>query len=325
MTGGEEGREQTSLESATPPHLLASWRHRAWAFLRRVIGKAEEDGIFFMGGAIAFNVLVAIVPLVLFTVGISSFVLTARFPDPERVVVEFLQQMIPAIGGDLDLSGEVSRQVESLIEQGTGFTVVGAALLVWFSTRLVGTLRTALKEIFDLASDRGIVAGKIFDIQVVLVGGLLFLANILLSAGVRAARDFGLDFLGVRGETLSLLQQGSAHLLAFVSIWVLFLGIYRYLPARRVPWKAAIIAATFMALLHEVLLWGFGWYVTQLANYRTTYGNLITLAVLFFWIYYEALVFILSGEVAQVWTMRRARRVQIQDIHGTVGQGAQDG
>ena len=45
-------------------------------------------------------------------------------------------------------------------------------------------------------------------------------------------------------------------------------------------------------------------------------GNLVTLAVLFFWIYYEALGFILGGEVAQVWTMRRARRVQIRDVHG---------
>ena len=61
---------------------------------------------------------------------------------------------------------------------------------------------------------------------------------------------------------------------------------------------------------------GFGWYVTQVANYRTVYGNLISLAVLFFWIYYEALAFILGGEVAQVWTMRRARKVQFREVHG---------
>ena len=74
------------------------------------------------------------------------------------------------------------------------------------------------------------------------------------------------------------------------------------------------MAATYTALLHELLKAGFGWYVTEVANYRTTYGNLITLAVLFFWIYYEAIGFILGGEVAQVWTMRRARRVQLRSV-----------
>jgi hypothetical protein len=34
------------------------------------------------------------------------------------------------------------------------------------------------------------------------------------------------------------------------------------------------------------------------------------LAVFYFWIYYEAQVFILGGEFAQVWTMRRALRVR---------------
>ena len=61
---------------------------------------------------------------------------------------------------------------------------------------------------------------------------------------------------------------------------------------------------------------GFGWYVTSVADYRSAYGNLTTLVVLFFWIYYASVVFILSGEIAQVYTMRKARKVQIQTALG---------
>lgn len=298
------------------PHLQAPRRMRAWTFVKRVLQKADEDGIFFMGGAISFNVLVAIIPLLLFTVGVAGIVLQARFVDPASVVVDFLQQALPAFSEDLDVIEQVRREVGEILEQGTNLTLLGAALLVWLSTRLVGTLRTALREIFDVGQSRNLVAGKVFDIQMVLVGGVLFLANMWLTAGVRAARDYGVDLVGLEGTAVSLLQRWSAHGLAFVSIWVLFLGIYRYLPARRIPWKAAVIAATFAALIHEVLKGGFGWYVTQVANYRSTYGNLLSLAVLYFWIYYSALGFILGGEVAQVWTMRRARKVQILEVHG---------
>jgi membrane protein len=189
--------------------------------------------------------------------------------------------------------------------------MVGAVLLVWFSTRLVGTLRTALREIFDIGEDRGIVGGKIFDVKVVVVGGLLFILNIGITAVVTAARDYGIDILGLEGQAVHHFQRAVASLVAFTSIWILFVGIYRFLPARSVPWRTAVFAATFSAVLHEVLKFAFGWYATDVANYGTAYGNLVTVALLLLWIYYEALVFILGGEIAQVFAMRRVRRVMM--------------
>jgi uncharacterized BrkB/YihY/UPF0761 family membrane protein len=59
-----------------------------------------------------------------------------------------------------------------------------------------------------------------------------------------------------------------------------------------------------------VLKLGFSWYVTSVADYSTTYGNLATLAVLFFWVYYTSIAFILAGEIGQVSTMRRAWKVR---------------
>ena len=98
---------------------------------------------------------------------------------------------------------------------------------------------------------------------------------------------------------------------AFASIWTLLVLAYRFLPARPIRWRTAAIAATFTAVAHESLKFGFSWYATEVANYGSTLGNLATVAVLFFWIYYESLVFILGGEVAQVYTMREASRVGI--------------
>jgi membrane protein len=274
------------------------------------VDKADEDHIFFMAGAISFNLVVAFVPLLLFAVGVSGIVLSARFGDPSTAVLDMLQRALPAIRGEIDLVDTVRDQIGSILDQRRGFTLVGALLLVWFSTRLVGTLRTVLQEVFDIAQDRGLVRGKLFDIQMVLAGGALFLVNLGVTTAVQLAEQTGARALGLEGDVLGLIQGVVTRGLAFVSIWVLFLVIYRYLPARRLPWRPALIAASFTAVLHELLKGGFAWYVTGVANYRTTYGNLISLAVLFFWIYYESIGFILGGEVAQVWTMRRARRLR---------------
>lgn len=300
--------------SSRRPTRLGSLVIRAGEFARRVLQKADEDLIFFMAGAISFNLLVAFVPLLLLAVGVTGMVVSARVGDPALMVVDLLQRSLPATQGDIDLADAVRIQITAILDQRRGFTLLGAGLLVWFSTRLVGTLRTALREIFDMPLGRSLWRGKLFDIQVVLVGGVLLLVNVGVTAVVQAAEAYGVNLLALDGDTLSTLESVLAQTLAFGSIWVLFLGIYRYLPVRPIPWTTAIVAATFTAVLHELLKGGFGWYVTNVANYRTTYGNLLTVAVLFFWIYYEAIGFILGGEVAQVWTMRRARGSQYRSV-----------
>jgi membrane protein len=43
----------------------------------------------------------------------------------------------------------------------------------------------------------------------------------------------------------------------------MFVLIYRYLPARRVPWRIALVAATFTAVVFELLKSLFAWYVAR--------------------------------------------------------------
>lgn len=268
--------------------------------------KADEDNIFFMAGAIAFNVVVAIVPLVLLVVGIAGYVASARWGDPSDTIAQLLLGALPDLAGAPDLVNGLLALIGGVVGGRRELSLVGGVFLIWLSTRLVGTLRTALREVFDIAQGRDTIWGKIFDAQMVVVGGALFLLNAGITVVVKAARDYGVSLLGLDGRAVALGDRLLAIALAFMSIWVLYLLIYRYLPARRIPWRTALIATTVMSLTYEVMKHGFSWYVTSVADYSTTYGNLATLAVVFFWVYYTSIAFILSGEIAQVATMRRA-------------------
>jgi membrane protein len=279
-----------------------------WSSVVRVVSKAGEDNIFFMAGAIAFNLLVAFFPLILLFIGISGLVLTSRFPDPSSYLISFLLGNLPMIGGDVDPLVRVETAIDSLLAESAGFSLVGLLVFVWISTRLVGTLRTVLQEIFDFSHGRGIVGGKLFDALMVVVGGLLFVVNIGITVAITTVQEFGVSLTGLEGQGLTLLRQTSAQLLAFGSIWVLFLLVYRYFPPRRIPWRTAMVGATFTGILFEVAKYLFSWYVTSVADYRTVYGGLTSVAILFFWIYYGSIVFILGGEVAQVYAVNRTRR-----------------
>lgn len=277
-------------------------------FVVRVWNKAGQDDIFFLAGAIAFNVLVAAVPFLLLLVAVFGFVLKAAVDDPQRAAVDYVFTILPPSQGVRRLTTSI---VEDVVQGRAQFGVLGLALFVWSSTRLFGSLRSTLREVFDLQEERGIVAGKVFDFQMVIVAGTLFLANTGITILLEGVRAFGAEWLADHGwRLLPVAEQAYARLLAFGFIFVMYLLIYRYLPYRRIRWRTALVAATFTALAWELLKGLFAWYVAHVANYTTTYGALATLLILVFWIYYSAVVFILGGEVGQVYDLLRTRRKQ---------------
>ncbi|HEX7118997.1 MAG TPA: YihY/virulence factor BrkB family protein [Longimicrobiales bacterium] len=310
--GGPRGRGHARHGGARPP---ARERPRAAAardaladYARGVYAKAAADNVFFMAGAIAFNVLVAFGPLLLVALGIAGTILRLQHTDPTDPLLEYIFDSLPPVSEEFqDAVGGI---LDQLVARSTGLLSIGTIFLVWLSTRLVGTLRTALREVFDIQQGRGIIEGKLFDIKMVLAAGTLLALNVGLTVSLQVIARFGLEALGFeRGEPLPF-QFLYGWIVAFLSIWAMFLLIYRYLPPRRIHWSTAIVAASFAAVLFELLKQAFGWYVTTIADYRSAYGNLATLVVLILWIYYTALVFILGGEVGQVFAMRRIRRRQ---------------
>jgi membrane protein len=189
--------------------------------------------------------------------------------------------------------------------------VVGALLLVWVSTRLIGSLRSALRSVFDIREDRGIIAGKIFDAKMVVVAGSLFVANTAITVILEAAQSYGIALLDLNGSgELLTIQKFFAQVLAYAFIILMFVLIYRFLPARRVPWRIALVASIFTGVVFELLKSVFAWYVANLASYTSAYGTFATFVLLVFWIYYSAVVFVLGGEVGQVYELHRIRRRQ---------------
>ncbi|MEX2572211.1 MAG: YihY/virulence factor BrkB family protein [Gemmatimonadota bacterium] len=277
-------------------------------FATRVYHKAGDDDIFFLAGGISFNFLLAAIPFTLLLIAAFGYILQATLPDPEAAAVAYIVEILPTSPRVVEFAREL---VSDVVGGRSGITAVGVVLLVWVSTRLIGSLRSALRAVFDIREDRGIIAGKLFDAKMVIVAGTLFVANTAITIGLEAAQTYGVQLLGLSDRPeVAALQAMYAQLLAYAFIFLMFVLIYRYLPARRVPWRIALVAATFTAVAFELLKAVFAWYVANVADYTSAYGTLATGILLVFWIYYSATVFVLGGVVGQVYELHRIRRRQ---------------
>lgn len=315
----EPASEQQNARPAAKPVVYRPSRFQTFLevagdYVVRTYKQADEDGIFFLAGAIAFKVVIAFVPLILAALGVAGLLLQSRFgPRAADQVLSYLFQALPAL--DPDLIAIIRDGLNDLLAGSTGFVGVGTLVLIWLSTGLVGTLRTALREIFDVQNDRGMVAGKLYDMGMVIASGTLLAINVGISLLLQIAGTFGRGLLGTDPQRFDTFYNILLNVVAFMSIWFMFVLIYRFLPARRPHWRIAMIAATFTGILFELMKAAFGWYATNVASYNSTYGNFATVIIVLLWIYYMSVAFIIGGEVGQVAAVRRTRKRQKERLN----------
>jgi membrane protein len=292
-----------------PLHLRIGWTLRDYA--KRVWDNSGEDNIFFLAGGIAFNLLLAAVPFVLLFASALAYLLNQSAEASSAEINEIVYRFLPA--GSQGEGSPLGRVLIDIVKSRQAIGIYSVIGFVWFSTRLFGSLRSVLGLIFDIDSDRGIVAGKIFDIQITVVSSLLLVAYTALNAYLALATTQGLLFLGeigVRKETMGALEYNIGQVVAFLFIALMFFALYKFLPNRRIRWQMALVGSMFTSLLLELAKRFFGAYVRSFDPGSLYSGTLAALIIVVVWTYYAAIIFILGGEVAQVYELRRVRRLQ---------------
>jgi membrane protein len=292
-----------------PWWISAGWTSRD--YLKRVWDHAGENNVLFLAGGIAFNILLAAVPFFLLLVtGITYLLPALTRLDPAVAVHQFIDQLLP----QYQMSGTWVHTLlnDVLAARGT-VTIYSSLIFIWLSTRVFGSLRAALADVFDIESERGIIQGKIFDIQITVVATVLFVASSVVTTYLALATTRGLSALqeaGLREDVMTGLQYWIGRGLAFALNVLMFFALYKYLPIRKVRSRTAWLAAFFSATMFELAKQIFRFVLQTMGPQSVYSGTIAALIIVVSWVYYAALIFLIGGEVGQVYELRRTRKLQ---------------
>jgi membrane protein len=286
-----------------------AWTLRDYA--KRVWDNAGEDNIFFLAGGIAFNIMLVAVPFVLLLVSGLATLLNHSADQTFADVTAIIDSLLPPHAETTE--SPVHTMLIDIIRTRGAVGVYSAVGFIWFSTRLFGSLRSVLADVFDIETDRGIIAGKLFDIQITIMSTLLLVAYTALSAYLALATTRGVQIIerfGIRADVMGTVEYVLGRFVAFTFVALMFFGLYKFLPNRRIRWQTALLAAVFTSTMFELAKNVFTAYVAEFDPGSVYTGTLYALVIIVFWVYYAAMIFILGGEVGQVYELRRVRRLQ---------------
>lgn len=234
--------------------------------------------------ALAYYSVFSIFPLtLLLAIGISQ-VLGAAVAQEQ--IANALNLFLP----EAEITELLIRNINQAMNQNRSFGLVAFVGLVWAGLGVFTNVTSALDLIFNVPRNRSLWRQRLVAVAMVVILVVLITTSFLVS-GVIAL--LSLLFINTSSTWLTI----ASIFLPLGLNMMIFLLLFRYVPARPVHWDAIWPAAILGAVGFELARRAFNWYLANLANFQVIYGSITAVIVLLFWAYLLSSLFLFSAEL----------------------------
>jgi membrane protein len=284
--------------SSRPEVLLTGTGWRVWvAVLQETVLRLWSDDAFGLAGNVAFRMLLAIFPFLIFTSSLTAFIGDRTMADD---LIDFLIEIVPTA-----LAGSMVAEVEKVMTgQRGGVLSIGILLTIWFAVGGVDGVRVGLNRAYGIRETRSVPLLYATQVGVVIVAGFaMVIVGYLLVLAPRAGSWLHqlLPEFDPASVTIGLIRYPAA---AFIFLFGLF-AAHVILPARRTRFSSIWPGVVFTVFAWIALTAAFSVYLTGFAAYSSYYAGLAGIIAALYFMYLAALILIFGGELNRAIRIRR--------------------
>ncbi len=259
-------------------------------FWRALKGFKANQGLL-LAGAVAYNALLSIVPLLILIVIALSHVIDRG--ELLATLGRYLEWVVP--GQSKALVGELSHFVAN--REIVGW-VLGVTML-FFSSLAFTVLENSMSVIFVHRVSirrRHFLVSALLPYLYILALGVGMLVVTLVAGVLQAVGHERIDFLG-HSWSLSGLSGTLLYLLGLAGEILVLTSVYLVMPVGQLRLGHALIGGVTAALLWELTRHVLVWYFTTLSQVSVVYGSLTTAIVVLFSLEIAATLLLFGAQV----------------------------
>jgi YihY family inner membrane protein len=247
--------------------------------------------------AIAYRVLFSIVPLAIVLVWIfGAFVNDKAL---EQTLVDAIVGLVPVTPGG---RRQVEEAITAMASPTSAASAVALLAFVYAATGMMSAIQTGLATALRVSASRPMARAKLVDLILVLGAGSLVLATVGVTLLGRLS-----DRISTRVEDASGLQSGPVLDALSRGLWfalavVVVMLLYRFVPARRLSIRAALVGAVATGVLLLAISLASGFIYAKLASQSLVYGSLTVALVFLYSVYLYASAMLFGAEIAGAWS-----------------------
>jgi membrane protein len=250
----------------------------------------NSDNASTTGAALAFYCAFSLAPLLVIILTIAGWVVgaTSAYAQMDSQLIALFG---PATAKTLLAAVKNSQQTQGLVA-----TSISVVTLMIGATTVLAALEAVLDQIWNSGTRapsglRGWVRTRFLSFGLILTLGFLLLVSLTLSTALANLRErFSVHHASLVGVV------GALDVIVSLSlVSSLFALIFRYMPARRLPWKFVLMGGVLTAVLFDLGRWAVGLYLAH-STQPSAFGAAASFAALLLWLYYTAQIFLFGAE-----------------------------
>ncbi len=275
----------------------------AWDVFRFFVVGVAEGALGIRAAAIAFQVFVAIFPVILVLLSLLPLVPIADF---QVSLFDALRSYFPG-----DTFGLVETTVEDLLANGVHPEIasLGFVLMLFYASSSINGILSGLNEAHHLERKGNWLLLRAISMLLMVVFSVFLIVAVLLIVFSGSALDWLTSQGLVALEDLPLIQS-VRWLVTMVLLYTTITALYNAADFSKDRWRFFTPGAVVTMGLIVLTSVAFAWFATSLSSYNRLYGSLGTLLLLLVWLNVNCFLLILGFDLNTA--LNKARRDSIQ-------------
>ncbi len=255
--------------------------------LQKFFTKFNNDWVMNFAAGLAFNLITALLPILIALIAIVGLTLGNLNPGKEAQLLSSLKGIFPGAGNFLQLAS-------ASLQKSAGLLSIVALLLALFGgSRLFVTLEGYFDIIYH-TPPRGFLKQNLMAIGMLLIF-IVLTVPVVFASSIPAVLQAAAHQIPGNGLLIGLL----GIVVSIFLTWVLFEAIYLVVPNQHISFRHSWLGAVVAAVLLQVYLALFPFYVSHfLGSYNNNVAPTAGFAViLLLFFYYFAVILLLGAEM----------------------------
>ncbi|MBE6055061.1 MAG: YihY/virulence factor BrkB family protein [Clostridium sartagoforme] len=259
------------------------------------IVKIRDDDIFALGAQLAYYLMLAFFPLLIFLMTVIGFI---RLDSAD--ILDGLRAILPN-----NVFSLVDATVVEIIDsQYVGLLGASIAVTVWSASSGFRAVIKGLNKAYNIKDTRSFIKRSFVAIIFTLALVLVIVLTLAMLVFGEVIGKYILSIFPFKDFITRLWNISRYIIVVLAMIWI-FACIYRYAPAKKIPWKEVYGGAILTTFGWIIVSLAFSYYINNIANYSRLYGSIGAVFVLMTWLYITSIILILGAEFNSILNIKR--------------------
>ena len=259
------------------------------------IVKVNNDDIFALGAQLAYCLMLSFFPFLIFLMTIVGF---SRLNSAD--ILDGLGAILP--NNVFSLIDTIV--VEVVDTQNAGLLGVSIIITIWSASSGFRAVIKGLNKAYDVRDSRSFIKRSFVAIVFTLGLATIIVLTLAMLVFGELIGEYILSIFPFEID-ISTIWNLSRYLIVIFMMILIFACMYRYTPAKKVPWREVYPGAIVTTLGWIIVSLGFSYYINNIANYSRLYGGVGAVFVLMTWLYITSIILIIGAEFNSIVNRNR--------------------